>query len=160
MEHAETLAHSVALRMAHIRTSARAIIRKDTSLLVVRYQDTQVHWYCLPGGGQRHGEDLASSLVREVAEETGLQIRVGPLHFVRECLAGPQSRALPPDFHQVELFFACEIIAPHDGPLEQDQGQDGFEWCSLHELRSRCFFPDALLDAIESGREFGYLGVS
>ena len=49
--------------------------------------------------------------------------------------------------HQVEFFFACEIVGPDDTPADPDPGQDGVEWCSLVELRGRCFFPEPLLDA-------------
>jgi 8-oxo-dGTP diphosphatase len=143
----------------HIRTSARAIVQRDGALLVVRYRDERGDWYTLPGGGQRHGEGLEASLVREVAEETGACVRVGALRFVRECIAGPDAPALPPDFHQVECFFACEIVSLTAGGTEPDPGQVDAEWLTVGELRERCFFPRALLDALERGQEFGYLGV-
>jgi ADP-ribose pyrophosphatase YjhB (NUDIX family) len=145
--------------LEQVRTSARAIIQQDESLLVIRYRDERGDWYVLPGGGQRHRESLHASLVREVAEETGAVIRVGLLRFVRECMAAPDSRALPAGFHQVELFFACELVTPPAGGSRPDPTQVAAEWCTLKELRNRCFFPQALLDALESGQQFGYLGV-
>jgi ADP-ribose pyrophosphatase YjhB (NUDIX family) len=146
--------------VSHVRTSARAIIERDGELLVVRYRDERGDWYALPGGGQRHGEGLEAALVREVAEEAGLGVRVGPLRFVRECIAGPGSRGLSPDFHQVEFFFACDLLGPAGtGQAEPDPTQVGTEWCTPAKLRERCFFPPALLDALERRQEFGYLGV-
>jgi ADP-ribose pyrophosphatase YjhB (NUDIX family) len=146
--------------MAQVRTSARALIQRDGQLLVVRYNDEHGDWYTLPGGGQRHGEGLESALIREVAEETGAQVRVGPLRFVRECIAGPTSRALPPDFHQVECIFACDLTGPEPGGgREPDATQVGVAWYSVRELRQRCFFPLALLDALDREQMFGYLGV-
>ncbi|MBC7773329.1 MAG: NUDIX domain-containing protein [Pyrinomonadaceae bacterium] len=145
--------------MRHIRTSARAIIRSEDAMLVVRYRDDRGNFYALPGGGQRPGEELSSAVVREVAEETGLQVHVGPLRFVRECLAGPGSRALPADFHQVEFYFTCEILGQTPMAPALDPGQDGVEWCTVAQLRDRCFFPMALLDAISDDQKFGYLGV-
>jgi 8-oxo-dGTP diphosphatase len=142
-----------------VRTSARAIIERDGALLVVRYRDEQGDWYVLPGGGQRHGEDLEAAVVREVAEETGLKVRAGSLRFVRETVATPESRALPPGFHQVEFYFDCEIVSAGHCPTELDPGQVDARWHTPAELRSRCFFPQALLDAITQGTEFGYLGV-
>jgi ADP-ribose pyrophosphatase YjhB (NUDIX family) len=142
-----------------MRTAARAIIYRDNSLLVVRYRDEQGDFYALPGGAQRHREGLVAALTREVAEETGLLVRVGSLRFVRECMAGPSARSLPPDFHQVEFYFTCTVIGPGGLASAPDPGQVDAEWCTIAELRSRCFFPTALLDALERGEEFGYLGV-
>jgi ADP-ribose pyrophosphatase YjhB (NUDIX family) len=142
-----------------MQTSSRAIIHRDGTLLVVHYRDESGDWYTLPGGAQRHGEGLVAAVAREVAEETGLVVRVGPLRFVRECIAAPAARALPPGFHQVEFYFTCELVGPSGASGEPDPGQVGAEWCTIAELRSRCFFPPALLDALERGEEFGYLGV-
>jgi ADP-ribose pyrophosphatase YjhB (NUDIX family) len=142
-----------------MQTSARAILYRDRSLLVIRYHDERGDWYTLPGGNQRHGEGLVAAVAREVTEETGLLVRVGPLRFVRECIAASGARALPPDFHQVEFYFTCEIVGPGGAAGEPDPGQVDVEWCTIGELRSRCFFPLALLDALERGDEFGYLGV-
>jgi hypothetical protein len=94
-----------------------------------------------------------------VAEETGLRVRVGPLRFVRECITPAGGRGLPPGFHQVEFYFACEVIGTTGVAAAPDAGQVGAEWCTLAELRGRCFFPAALLDALGRGEAFGYLGV-
>ncbi len=148
--------------MTTIRTSARALLRQEGRLLVIRYRDQGGDWYALPGGGQRHREGLEAALVREVAEETGASIRVGPLRFVRECIAKPGDRALPPEFHQVEFFFECTLehsVSTDTPGQELDPGQVGVEWRGLDELRRVSFFPRALLDALERGQEFGYLGV-
>jgi 8-oxo-dGTP diphosphatase len=142
-----------------IRTSARAMIRRNGSLLVIRYEDASGQWYALPGGGQRMGEGLEDSLVREVAEETGLQVRVGRLRFVRECMATPSSRSLPEDFHQVEMIFEGDVVNEAGAPSAVDPTQSGVEWLPVDELRRRCFFPIALLDALDEQREFGYLGI-
>jgi ADP-ribose pyrophosphatase YjhB (NUDIX family) len=142
-----------------MQTSARAIIHRDGRLLAVRYRDESGDWYALPGGAQRRGEGLVAAVAREVAEEPGLVVRVGPLRFARECIAARGARALPPDFHQVELYFTCELVGPGGEACQPELGQVGAEWCTIAELRSRCFFPPALLDALERGEEFGYLGV-
>jgi ADP-ribose pyrophosphatase YjhB (NUDIX family) len=136
---------------------------REGALLVVRYRDHEGDWFTVPGGGQRHRESLEETLVREFAEETGAAVRVGPLRFVREVMEGPHTRRLPPGFHQLELYFACELESEID--LAEtcsvpDPHQVCVEWRSLSELRRLAFFPQSLLEAIESGREFGYLGVS
>lgn len=145
--------------MGIIRTSARALIRRGDELLVVRYLDEQGPWYVLPGGGQHHQESLTAALQREVEEETGARVRVGPLRFVRECVAGPGSRGVPPNFHQVELVFVCELLTAATGGTGPDPSQTSVEWQSIDVLRRASFFPQALLDALDDGEDVAYLGV-
>ena len=145
--------------MPSIGTSARAILQRDGKLLVIRYRDEHGDHFALPGGSQQHGESLTEAVVREVAEETGGIVRAGNLRFVRECRGSPQSQSLPPDWHTVELFFECELISDARHSSAPDRDQVEAIWLSTSELRSRCFYPQALLDALEDGREFGYLGM-
>jgi len=149
--------------MSHIRTSARALVERDGRLLVIRYRDLRGEWFTAPGGGQTHREGLEDALVREVEEETGARVRVGPLRFVREVMEGPHTMRLPPGFHQIEFYFACEVEGEFDPGAAcavPDAHQVCVEWLSVAELRRLAFFPQSLLEAIERGQEFGYLGVS
>lgn len=147
--------------MPTIRTAARALIFRDDRLLVVCYRDAVGEWFVTPGGGQAHGEDLVATLQREVLEETGYPVRVGPLRFVRECMAMRGERPnLPADFHQVECFFECQIDAdaPPREACEMDAGQAGCEWVDLDDLARRRFYPRGLIAALRNGSETAYLG--
>lgn len=88
------------------RLATRAIIIADDRLLLVNaYAGSVSDLWCAPGGGVHVGTSLPDNLIREVHEETGLQITVGPLCLVNEFhdpLRG---------FHQVDLYFRCAIIA-------------------------------------------------
>ena len=53
-----------------------AIIFRDRKILVSKRADGK--GWNLPGGGVEQGEDDATALKREVEEETGLKIRIGP----------------------------------------------------------------------------------
>lgn len=86
------------------RLAARAIIVHDGRLLLVNaYPGTRSDLWCAPGGGVQRGVSLPANLAREVREETGLGVEVGPLALVNE-FHDPKS-----GFHQVELFFRCRI---------------------------------------------------
>jgi len=88
------------------RLAVRAIILHEGRLLLVNaYPGNRSDLWCAPGGGVNAGSSLPDNLGREVAEETGLGIAVGPLVLVNE-FHDPKS-----GFHQVELFFRCTIAS-------------------------------------------------
>lgn len=86
------------------RLAARAIlVDKGRLLLVNAYPGGRSDLWCAPGGGVEAGSSLHDTLKRELAEECGLAIDVGPLALVNE-FHDPAS-----GFHQVELFFRARI---------------------------------------------------
>ncbi|WP_417243413.1 NUDIX domain-containing protein [Celeribacter sp.] len=88
------------------RLAARAIlIREDRLLLVNAYPKHHLGLWCAPGGGIERGQSIPDNLVREVHEETGLTVDVGPLALINE-FHDPDS-----GFHQVDLFFHCTLVS-------------------------------------------------
>ncbi len=89
-----------------IRVAARAVIVQEGRLLLVNaFPGDQSDLWCAPGGGVEKGTSLPENLMREVHEETGLRITVGPPCLVNEFHNPSQG------FHQVEVFFRCQIIS-------------------------------------------------
>lgn len=87
------------------RLAARAIILRDDKLLIVNAWKGNDRLWCAPGGGVERNSSLPDNLKRELFEETGLTISVGAPCLINEFHD-------PPDgFHQVEVFFRCEIIS-------------------------------------------------
>jgi ADP-ribose pyrophosphatase YjhB (NUDIX family) len=65
--------------------------------------------WSLPGGGVEQGENPADTVVREVAEETGLTVRVTGLHAVTaDVMELPGSGALE---HTDRIIYAVEPVA-------------------------------------------------
>lgn len=88
------------------RLAARALIlHEDRLLLVNAYPDARLGLWCAPGGGCEAGQSLPENLAREVMEETGLTVNVGPPVLVNE-FHDPET-----GFHQVDLFFRCSVAA-------------------------------------------------
>ena len=86
------------------RLAVRAILVHHGRLLLVNaYPGGRSDLWCAPGGGVHPGSALPDNLIREVAEETGLTVSVGPLALVNE-FHDPKS-----GFHQVDLFFRCTL---------------------------------------------------
>lgn len=108
------------------RLAARALIlHEDRLLLVNAYPDAHLDLWCAPGGGCEAGQSLPENLAREVREETGLTIAVGPPVLVNE-FHDPET-----GFHQVDLFFRCQLVA---GALDE-------AWIDPEGVvTERCFF--------------------
>lgn len=88
------------------RLAARALIlHEDRLLLVNAYPGAHLDLWCAPGGGCDAGQSLPQNLAREVMEETGLTIAVGPPALINE-FHDPET-----GFHQVDLFFRCTLAA-------------------------------------------------
>ena len=72
-------------------------------LLVQRGQPPRQGQWGLPGGLLELGERLETGVRREVREECGIDVSVGPLVLVNE-FHDPRT-----GFHQVDLFFRCRM---------------------------------------------------
>jgi 8-oxo-dGTP diphosphatase len=98
-----------------IRIAARALILHDDRLLLVNaYPAGKSDLWCAPGGGAEAGASLPANLMREVLEETGLTISVGPPALINE-FHDPAT-----GFHQVDIFFRASIIAGAINPAWRD----------------------------------------
>ena len=99
-----------------VRVAARALILIEGRVLLVNaYPGFEKELWCAPGGGCVPGEAMTETLRREVWEETGLEIRTGPLAGVSEFHDPDEG------FHQVDLFFRVSTTASL-APGSLDQG--------------------------------------
>ncbi|MDQ0416623.1 ADP-ribose pyrophosphatase YjhB (NUDIX family) [Croceifilum oryzae] len=122
-----------------IRNSVKAILIHEKSLLVTTYEDQDGIYHLLPGGGQHAGETLDQTLMRECLEETGIEVNLGDLLFVRECF-------MDPGVHRIEFMYTCTPTSIHtDTPiLNMDRKQTGISWLPLDELENHPLFPIGL----------------
>ena len=100
-----------------VRVAARALIVLDGRVLLVNaYRGFANELWCAPGGGSVPGEAMTETLRREVREETGLDIRPGPLAGVSEFHDPAEG------FHQVDLFFRCGALGRLDPGWRDPEG--------------------------------------
>jgi len=100
------------------------VLHENRLLLVNAWADPASTLWCAPGGGVELGQSLPDNLKREVMEETGLTVDVGPPCLVNEFNDPDNSECSrhefndpSKDFHQVEVFFRCKLVA---GELRDD----------------------------------------
>jgi ADP-ribose pyrophosphatase YjhB (NUDIX family) len=72
-----------------------------------RYDPLAGHW-SLPGGGVEVGETLADAVIREVREETGLEVVVGPVIDVLDRIHRDQAGRVA--YHYVVVDYACRAM--------------------------------------------------
>ncbi len=93
--------------------AARAIIIEGNKILVMKRVKYGSEYFTLVGGRLNEGENLEQALVREVMEETGLQVTAAQLVYVEEHAA--------PYNHQ--YIFLCNV-APHQGVALQEYSEE------------------------------------
>lgn len=158
-----------------IRNSVKAIIIEEDRLLLTKNLDEEGYFYLFPGGGQELGETFHETLQRECLEETGLQVEIGELEFIREYIGeNHEYAATDSAIHQVEFYFKCQLkmIEQEEAQLKKstnqaiptnpDECQVGLEWVPLSQLLNYRLYPrdirGHILDFSQGNRTPIYLG--
>jgi len=91
-----------------------AVIVDDGKVVLVKrkYEPLKGHW-SLPGGMVEIGEPLETALAREMLEETGLRVEVGPVIEVFDRIMRDEERRVR--YHFVLIDYLCW---PAGGSLE------------------------------------------
>ncbi len=138
-----TARHATLSRMTRpvpVRLATRAILLVDDRLLLVNAWKGRTHLWCAPGGGVEPHASLPDNLIREVREETGLIVAVGAPCLINEFHA-PGS-----DFHQVDLYFRCTLVAgdPHGAWTDPEGVVSHRRWVTRAEMVRLRVKPDSL----------------
>ena len=102
-------------------------VSEERLLLIRRGRGPAAGVWSLPGGRVEAGETLAEAVLRELAEETGLD-------GVCDELVGWVER-MGPDHHYVILDFAVTVLEPRE-PRAGDDAVEA-EWVPLDEVAHR-----------------------
>ena len=90
------------------------LLRGD-HVLLCRRTESEDRWV-LPGGTPRRGEGTATAAMREVAEETGLEVFAERVVFVLETSSWDR------DHHLIEIVFSGREGSQRESPIQRERG--------------------------------------
>ena len=124
-----------------LRLAVRGLILLEDRLLMVNaWPGGKSDLLCAPGGGVEPHQSLPDNLRREIHEETGLVVSVGPPVLVNE-FHEPESA-----FHQVDIYFRCSLADPSipEGWTDPEGVVTERRWVTREELARLRVKPDSL----------------
>ena len=106
------------------RPSVRGIVIREGKLAMIYSQ--KYNYYKFPGGGVEANETHTDTLIREMDEETGLQVipaTIQPFGYVHR-LEGRSTREI---FDQYNYYYLCDVEEAVKAPrLEPKELEEGF----------------------------------
>jgi mutator protein MutT len=106
------------------------IVEEGRVLLVQRGRDPMKGHWTLPGGVLEVGESLVDGVVREVREETGLEVEVLELVELLDRIHREDGRVR---FHYVIADYLCRVTG---GELQAASDADAARWVERAEWNS------------------------
>ena len=132
--------------MQQIMVRTRAVVfNQKGELLVQHHSNPKFDFYRLPGGGVRYREKVEDCLVREMREETGLNVKIDRLLWVRDFL-DHQS------YHSIELFFLATVISGKFNPTPEGKNME-IMFMTIEELKDVVFYPKAFFSKLRLLRD-------
>jgi 8-oxo-dGTP diphosphatase len=114
------------------------IIDSDRVLLVKRAHEPLKGEWSLPGGAVEVGESLAAALVREVREETCLDVTVGPVVEVLDRIGRDATDRV--EYHFVIVDYLCRVSS---GTATRGSDAEEIQWAQRNDLPSYRLTPAA-----------------
>ncbi|MCG9769637.1 NUDIX hydrolase [Pseudoalteromonas piscicida] len=118
-----------------VRVGVGVVIMHDNKILLgERIGAHGAHTWATPGGHLEYREDIEACAIREVYEETGLDVvNVEKLGFTNDYFADEQK-------HYVTLFVMARCDT-HDAEVKEPNKCKQWQWFSLDELPQPLFLP-------------------
>lgn len=118
------------------RLAAYAVIVDEQERLLLTWWNGEGHGtpgWSLPGGGIEFEETLDEGLAREVYEEAGYLVRVGPPRAVHSFTVADGGRDGRP-MKSVRILFSAVIVGGELGTTEVGGSTDFAEWVPLDRI--------------------------
>jgi len=131
-----------------IKVRPSGVLLQDGCLLLVKQSVTTKRKWSLPGGRLEKGETIEHCLVRELREETGLDVGVVHLLYVTDRFSATD--------HVVHMMFLIRGLDPNPLPSEWTH-EDPHSSASSKPLREIRMVPCTQLESYGFGATFGRL---
>lgn len=123
------------------------VFDKNDRLLVQHGRASETSFHRLPGGRVRFRERLEDCVRREIKEETGLDVKVERLLWVRDFLDQSPN-------HSIELFFLATIESDSlHSTLESKAENCKLKFIKLEKLEKVVFYPRQFIGKLKTLRE-------
>ena len=118
--------------------AAGIVIHEEKLLVVERGRPPGKGIWSLPGGVVELGESLERACAREVKEETGLEVEVGPLVEVfQKIVPDPMGKV---EYHYVVMDYLCRVVS---GRAKAGDDAAKLRWASIHRPDQWGLSPDS-----------------
>ncbi|HEM4050907.1 TPA: NUDIX hydrolase [Streptococcus suis] len=108
---------------------ATGLLVKDEKLFLVRAPEG--NYYTL-GGAIKLGETTKEAVQREMQEELGIDVEVGPLAFIVENQFNLQEKS----YHQIEFLYLVTPLSEPIAYLEEGGSIRQCEWIAFTDLKN------------------------
>ena len=105
------------------------IFQRGRILMAQRGKEPLKGWWSLPGGAVETGEALATAVLREVREETGLVVETIRVHEIFERIIRDTTGA--PEYHYVLIDYLCRVTG---GTLQAGDDVASVAWMRQEDL--------------------------
>lgn len=142
--------------MIRLRRGEQVFIQRVAGIAVRRgrillHKEAGAPYWSLPGGRTHLGEPSPDTLRREMREEIGVDVEVGPLAFVIENFFRERDVV-----HELGLYYRMTLPEdfPEEGPLADFEGSEPacrlvFRWFRRADLESVPVYPTFLRQALK-----------
>ena len=137
--------------------SVTAVVRNDAGQLLLIHKTDNDFW-ALPGGGHEPGESISDTVVREVREETGINVQVVDLVGI---YTDPRHVMAYDDGEVRQQFSICFHARPVGGSLTTSAESKEVRWVTPDELDHLSIHPSMRLritHGLDASRTKPYIG--
>ncbi|MEU1205493.1 NUDIX domain-containing protein [Nocardia sp. NPDC005825] len=124
-----------------IKVAVSALVRNERGQILMIHR-TDNGKYSIPGGGMEVGETPAQAVIREVEEETGIDVIVTGMIGV---FSNPEHVIAYDDGEIRQEFSICFTADPVGGQPRTSTESKAVEWLALNDLETRDIHPSIML---------------